>query len=116
MTHPVKTTVSVSRPGGGPAGASSSNASLPTFYHARPTFDESLLSATRPQQLARSSRHRRLMTIHARASDEPMTVGEQQTAEGVLASLVGRAFAAEHPDLFGPYLVRAIGGTADAKR
>jgi len=44
-----------------------------------------------------------------------MSACDLQAAEAILAKLVARAFAADHPDLFGSHLARAIGGPAHDK-
>jgi len=49
------------------------------------------------------------------ASAEPMSICDMQAAEAILARLVARAFALDHPELFVPHLARAIGGPADDK-
>lgn len=101
MEYKSKTTVTVTRPGGGPPRKTSGDASLSSFYHERSAVGEILPSSTRPQQrLGSTSRLWRKMTIRPRVSDEPMTVGDKQTVEGILATLVARAFAADHLNLF----------------
>ena len=47
---------------------------------------------------------RRKLDIKRRASDEPMSTCDVQAAEAILARLVARAYAADHPQLFGPKL------------
>lgn len=51
----------------------------------------------------------RRIKITRRESAEPMSVHDMQTAETILARLVARAFAVDHPELFGQRLPREIG-------
>ncbi len=46
-------------------------------------------------------------------SEEALTAGDLRIAEDLLAKLVARAYAADHPELFGGHLARAIGGPSD---
>jgi len=45
-----------------------------------------------------------------------MSACDMQAAEAILAKLVARAYAADHPELFGPHLARMIGGPANEER
>ena len=62
-----------------------------------------------------ADRQRKRVKIRRTASAELMSACDMQAAEAILARLVARAFAADHPELFGPHLARAIGGPADDK-
>lgn len=62
-----------------------------------------------------ADRQRKKLKIRRTVSTEPMSACDMQAAEAILAKLVARAFAADHPELFGPHLTRAIGGPADDK-
>ncbi len=44
-----------------------------------------------------------------------MTETEWQVSSEIIAKLVARAYATEHPELFGPNLGRVIGGQVDGK-
>jgi len=44
-----------------------------------------------------------------------MSACDLQAAEAILAKLVARAFAADHPELFGRHLACAIGGPGNDK-
>ncbi len=59
---------------------------------------------------------RQRFTIRKRASGEPMSAADWRTAERILAKLVARASAADHPELFGSHLKRVTGGPADDER
>jgi len=58
--------------------------------------------------------HKRFI-VRRTAAVEPMSACDMQAAEALLAKLVARAYSADHPELFGPYLNRTIGGPADDK-
>ena len=45
----------------------------------------------------------------AETSAEPMSPQEQRAAERLLARLIARAHAADHPGLFGPRLTEVLG-------
>ena len=47
-------------------------------------------------------------TVITRTTAEPMPGEQQQAANTRLARLVARAFAADHPDLFGPRLPEVL--------
>jgi len=47
-------------------------------------------------------------TVRTSISQEPMPVEDWHAAERVLAKLIARAYAADHPELFGPHLDRAF--------
>ena len=59
---------------------------------------------------AASRRHRHQLSIRRTASAEPMSGCDLRIAEDLLAKLVARAWAADHPERFGGHLARAIGG------
>lgn len=54
---------------------------------------ESMLGAT-------TDRRRRRFTVVTKIAAEPMAMEEWQAAESLLARLVARAYAADHPELF----------------
>jgi len=56
---------------------------------------------------------RRQLRIRREVSEEALTAGDLRIAEDLLAKLVARAYAADHPELFGGHLARAIGGPSD---
>jgi hypothetical protein len=60
-----------------------------------------------------ADRERKRLNIRRTACAEPMTARDLEMAEALLAKLVARAFAADHPELFGPHLARATGGPGD---
>ncbi len=62
-----------------------------------------------------AGKQRKKLNIRCSVSAEPMSVCDMQVAEAILAKLVARAYAADHPELFGPHLARALGGPADDK-
>lgn len=62
-----------------------------------------------------ADRYSKRFRIERTAAAEPMSVCDMQAAEAILAKLVARAFALDHPELFVPHLARAIGGPADDK-
>ena len=62
-----------------------------------------------------SDKQRKKLNIRRTVSAESMSVCDVQTAEAILAKLVARAFAADHPELFVPCFNRTIGGPADDK-
>jgi len=62
-----------------------------------------------------ADRQRKRLNIRRTASAEPMSACDMQAAEAILAKLVARAFAADHPELFGPHLASAVGGPADER-
>lgn len=62
-----------------------------------------------------ADRERKKFMIKRTAAAEPLSVCNAQMAETILAKLVARAFALDHPELFVPHLARAIGGPADDK-
>lgn len=55
---------------------------------------------------------RKRFVVRQRVSSVPMSACDVQRAEAILARLVARAYAADHPELF-PHLARTTGGTAD---
>lgn len=59
--------------------------------------------------MAVSPNRRTPLTVIRRPSEEPMSILERQVAEDLLARLVARAYAADHPELFGPRLESARG-------
>ncbi|HUV04775.1 MAG TPA: hypothetical protein VMX94_06675 [Armatimonadota bacterium] len=59
---------------------------------------------------------RKRLNFRRTASAEPMSACDMQAAEAILAKLVARAYAADHPELFGPHLARMIGGPANEER
>ena len=46
-------------------------------------------------------KQQRKITIHRKVSTESMSISDVQAAEAILAKLVARAYAADHPHLFG---------------
>lgn len=62
-----------------------------------------------------TKKQRKELNIIRMASDEPMPACDMQAAEAILAKLVARTYAADHPELFGPRLAHAIGGPANDK-
>lgn len=63
-----------------------------------------------------SGRGKRRFTVRRTIAAERMPVEDWQMAERLLAKMVARAFAAEHPELFGAHLARALGGPANDER
>ena len=57
---------------------------------------------------------RQRLKIRQTVSDEPMSACDIHRAEAILARLVARAYAADHPELF-PHLARINGGPADGE-
>ena len=55
-----------------------------------------------------SQRKRRQLTITCRIAAEPISPGEWEAAERLLAELIARAYAADHPELFGPCLSEVL--------
>ena len=62
-----------------------------------------------------ADRQRKKLKIRRTASTEPMSACDTQAVDAIIAKLVARAYAADHPEFFGPHLARAIGGPADDK-
>ena len=62
-----------------------------------------------------SDKQRKKLNIRRTVSVESMSICDVQAAEAILAKLVARAYAADHPELFAPCLNRTIGGPADDK-
>ncbi len=62
-----------------------------------------------------ADRQRKKLNIRRTTSAEPMSACDMQAAESILAKLTARAYATDHPELFGQHLARVIGGTADDK-
>jgi hypothetical protein len=62
----------------------------------------SLFWARQGEALAVADRRRKKLKIVRTAAAEPMSACDQQAAEAILARLVARAFAADHPELFRP--------------
>jgi len=58
---------------------------------------------------------RKRLTIRRTFSDERKSRADVESAETFLAKLAARAFARDHPELFGPHLNRVIGGPTDEK-
>lgn len=54
-------------------------------------------------------RQERRMKITRKITEELVAAHDMQVAETILARLIARSFAAEHPELFGPKLDRALG-------
>lgn len=63
--------------------------------------------------VAKGERPKRFVVKQSMSSVQ-MSVCDVQKAEAILARLVARAYAADHPELF-PHLARTIGGSADEK-
>lgn len=57
---------------------------------------------------------RRQLRIRREVSEEALTAGDLRIAEDLLAELVARAFAADHPELFAPTQISQKGGDAPA--
>jgi hypothetical protein len=53
-------------------------------------------------------KRRRRFTFRASIAQEPMPVEEWQAAERLLAKLVARAYAADHPELFHPAVTPSL--------
>jgi len=62
-----------------------------------------------------ADRQRKRLSITRTTATKPMSARDMQAAEALLAKLVARAYAADHPELFGSHLTHAIGGPADDK-
>jgi len=56
-----------------------------------------------------SGRSRSRFTVRRTVGPERMSLAEWEAAERILARLVARAYAAEHPELFGPRLGEVLG-------
>jgi hypothetical protein len=52
---------------------------------------------------------RRKLKIRQVSGTDPVTKADSQRVEAILARLVARAWAADHPELFGPNAVREMG-------
>ena len=52
------------------------------------------------------TKRRRRFSVITRIAAEPMPVEEWQAAESLLARLVARAYAADHPELFRPVVAQ----------
>jgi len=63
-----------------------------------------------------SERQRGKLNIRRTAAAEPMSDCDRQTAEAILAKLVARAFAADHPELFGSRREGGDGSGEDPSR
>ena len=61
-------------------------------------------------------KQRKKLAIRGTAADKQMSACDMQAAEAMVVKLVARAFAADHPELFGPNLTRIIGGPIDDMR
>ena len=59
---------------------------------------------------------RRQLRIRREVSEEALTAGDLRIAEDLLAKLVARAYAADHPELFGPGLPLPEGPDANNRR
>lgn len=55
---------------------------------------------------------RRQLRIRREVSEEALTAGDLRIAEDLLAKLVARAYAADHPELFAPTQISQKGGDA----
>lgn len=53
---------------------------------------------------------RNRLSFNVRVSPEPMPAGDWQAAERILAALIARAYAFDHPELFGRKMFRSDGG------
>ena len=53
------------------------------------------------------ARDKRFM-VKTAISDQPMSTSDWHTSERLLAKMVARAFAHQHPELFGPHLGEAL--------
>ena len=58
----------------------------------------------------------RKLKIRRTFSDERKSRADLESAQAFLAKLAARAFARDHPELFGPHLNRVIGGPANHER
>jgi hypothetical protein len=70
--------------------------------------------ARQDRALGLSGRQQRQLKIRRTASTEPMSGCGLRIAEDLLAELVARAFAADHPELFAPTQISQKGGDAPA--
>lgn len=57
---------------------------------------------------AKTGRSVRRLTIRTRIASEAMPAADLDAAERIVARLVARAYAAEHPELFGPRLSQIV--------
>lgn len=60
-----------------------------------------------------ADKRRRKLQVIRRQAVEPMIVCDWETAELILAKLVARAWAADHPEIFEPHHLSATGGAVD---
>jgi len=72
-------------------------------------FERSLLAFAFGAEMT-VGRQRKELKIRRTVSAEPMSAFDLQAAEAILARLAARAFAADHPELFGPYLEQVLNG------
>lgn len=56
---------------------------------------------------------RKTFTCRLTTAAEPMPDADWHASTAILAKLIARVYAREHPDLFGPNLDRLIGGQTD---
>ena len=55
-----------------------------------------------------TTRRKGRFTVIARIAAEPLPAAEWDAAERLLAELIARAYAADHPELFGPRLSEVV--------
>ncbi len=60
-----------------------------------------------------ADRVRKKLNIRRTSAAEPMYAHGMQAAELILAKLIARAYATDHPEPFGKHLARVLGGPAD---
>ena len=56
-----------------------------------------------------AGKDRQRFRVVRRIASEPMPVEQWRGVERIMARLVARAYAADHPELFGPRLPRVLG-------
>lgn len=67
-------------------------------------------------QLAPGKARRHALTITSRCGSVELSQLEVVAAETVLARLVARAYAADHPELFGPRLAETLASYTEARK